>query len=220
MTATAPKPATKPAAPAKGTQVLQIEKPDFRVIELRIEGTAPLVISRFSAKAMEQLRQSQEAGSVAKSKKVREPKNFDKLYEEAKHISTRGWEGFAASSIRNGSISACRACGLVMTRMKLALMVLADGYDVVDGTPLVRIEGEAEKYIAPVRNATGVIDLRVRPMYREWAATLRVRFDGGMLTASDVANLIARVGMQVGIGEGRPDSKDSAGVGFGLFQLS
>jgi len=40
-----------------------------------------------------------------------------------------------------------------------------------------------------------------------------------MLTEEDVVNLIARVGMQVGIGEGRPDSKASAGLGFGLFEI-
>jgi len=31
--------------------------------------------------------------------------------------------------------------------------------------------------------------------------------------------LLARVGMQVGIGEGRPDSKNSAGMGWGLFEV-
>jgi hypothetical protein len=57
-------------------------------------------------------------------------------------------------------------------------------------------------------------------MYRKWAATLRIRYDAGMLTADDVVNLISRVGLQVGIGEGRPDSKDSAGIGFGLFEIA
>jgi hypothetical protein len=56
-------------------------------------------------------------------------------------------------------------------------------------------------------------------LYREWSATLRIRYDAGMLTDSDVVNLLARVGLQVGIGEGRPDSKQSAGLGFGLFEL-
>jgi hypothetical protein len=35
----------------------------------------------------------------------------------------------------------------------------------------------------------------------------------------DVINLISRCGLQVGIGAGRPDSKASAGCGFGLFQV-
>jgi hypothetical protein len=56
-------------------------------------------------------------------------------------------------------------------------------------------------------------------MYREWEAVLRIRYDAGILTADQLVNLISRVGVQVGIGEGRPDSKESAGLGFGLFDI-
>ena len=199
---------------------LAISAPDFRHLKIDIKGTAPLVINRFSAKAMEIMRQTQEAGSTAKSKKTRDPKDFDALYEGAKHISNEGWEGIHAAAFRNAAISSCRACGFKMTHAKLAFMVLSDGFDRVDGAPLVRLtSGEAEPWTAPTRNATGVVDLRCRPLYREWSATLRIRYDAGMLTDSDVVNLLARVGLQVGIGEGRPDSKQSAGLGFGLFEL-
>lgn len=210
----------KKAAPAAAEQIVAIQPPDFRIIELQIEGTAPLVINRFSAKAIEQMRATQEAGSAAKSKRTREPKDFDALFENAKHVSVDGWEGIHAAAFRNGAISACRACNYKMTHAKLAFSVFADGYDRVDGAPLVRLtHGEAEQYIAPTRNATGVVDLRIRPMYREWGALLRIRYDAGMLSAADVTALIQRVGLQVGIGEGRPDSKASAGLGFGLFEI-
>ena len=213
--------ATKPAATERpAVKALNITPPDFRTISFEIEGTAPLVINRFSAKAMEMIRATQEAGSTAKSKKTREAKNFDALFEDAKHVSVDGWEGFAASSIRNAGISACRACSYVMTRAKLAFMVQADGLDRVDFSPLIRLtKGTAVQWVAPTRNATGVVDLRSRPMYPEWGATLRIRYDAGMFTETDVANLIVRIGMQVGIGEGRPDSKNSAGLGYGLFQV-
>lgn len=202
------------------TKAVQISAPDFRSIQLTIRGTAPLVINRFSAKAMQQMQETQEAGSTARSKKIRQPKDFDALFEDAKHVSDEGWEGIHAASFRNAAISACRACGFKMTHAKLAFSVIQDGFDRIDGAPLVKlIEANAEKWIAPTRNATGVIDLRSRPMYRNWKANLRIRFDGGMLTESDVVNLIARVGVQVGIGEGRPDSKNSAGLGFGLFEI-
>jgi hypothetical protein len=36
---------------------------------------------------------------------------------------------------------------------------------------------------------------------------------------TDMFNLISRVGEQVGIGAGRPDSKMSAGQGWGTFRL-
>jgi hypothetical protein len=205
---------------ARKEEVVVIQPPDFRLLELQIRGTAPLVINRFSAKAMAMMRETQEAGSTAKSRKKREPKDFDALYEDAKHRSDEGWEGIHAAAFRNASISACRACGYVMTKAKLAIFVQQDGFDVVDGAPLVRIsEGVAEPWVAPTRNATGVVDLRCRPMYRQWGAILRLRYDAGMLTQGDVVNLVARVGLQVGIGEGRPDSKASPGLGFGLFEI-
>ena len=169
---------------------------------------------------MEEMKATQEAGSTSRSKKIREAKDFDALYEGAKHTAEEGWEGIHAAAFRNAAISACRAVGFKMTHAKLAFMVLADGFDKVDGAPLVKLtEGKAEKWVAPTRNATGVIDLRSRPMYRKWGTTLKIRYDAGMLTETDIVNLIARVGMQVGIGEGRPDSKQSAGLGFGLFEI-
>ena len=202
------------------TTFLQIADPDFQQVTFDIRGTSPLVINRFSQKAMEEMKATQEAGSTSRAKKVREAKDFDSCYRDAKHISREGWEGIHAAAFRNGAISACRAVGFKMTHAKLAFMVMADGLDVVDKAPLVRItHGEPEPYVAAVRNATGVIDLRCRPMYREWGATLRIQYDAGMLTQLDIGNLIKRVGLQVGIGEGRPDSRMSAGLGYGLFKV-
>ena len=204
----------------KTSPVIQITAPDFRTIALDIQGTAPLVINKFSAKAQETMRATQEAGSVAKSKKVREAKDFEALFNGARHVSDEGWDGIHAASFRNAAISACRAAGFVMTKAKLAIFVEADGFDADDKTPLVRLtKGEPEMVISPCRNASGVIDLRPRPAYYPWAATVRIRFDAGMLTEEDVVNLMARVGLQVGIGEGRPDSKQSAGLGNGLFTI-
>lgn len=206
-------------APAASAPVV-ITPPDIRIIELQIEGTAPLVINKFSAKAKEIMMATQMAGSTAKSRKNREAKDFEELYNGARHISSEGWDGIHAASFRNAAISACRAAGFVMTKAKLAIFVEPDGFDADDMTPLVRItKGEPQMVISPCRNATGVIDLRPRPTYFPWAANLRIKYDSGILTDSDVVNLIARVGMQVGIGEGRPDSKQSAGVGNGLFRI-
>jgi len=212
--------ATKAKAAPAAEEAISIKAPDFRRIDINIRGTSPLVVNRFSAKAIEMMRATQEAGSSARGKKVREPKDFNALFENAKHISAEGWEGIHAAAFRNGAISACKTVGVKMTHAKLAFSVFADGFDKVDGAPLVRLtEGEAEQWVAPTRNATGVVDLRCRPMYREWAAVLRMRYDAGMFSSTDLVNLISRVGLQVGIGEGRPDSKASAGLGFGLFEI-
>ena len=106
--ATASKTKTQTQAPE---EAISIKAPDFRFLEINIRGTSPLVVNRFSAKAIEMMRATQEAGSAAKSKKTREPKDFDALFENAKHVSNDGWEGIHAAAFRNGAISACRAVG-------------------------------------------------------------------------------------------------------------
>ena len=202
-------------------KVLTISAPKFEVLVSTIVGTAPLVINAFSRKALDKMKQAQLAGSQAKKGGKREAKDFQAAYEGAKHISEEGWCGIPATSFRAAMISACRLVGFKMTHAKLGIYIQADGYDVIDGTALVRITKGEPRYVEhAVRNATGVADIRARPMWNVgWESVVRIRYDSDMFCGLDVANLLSRVGMQVGIGEGRPDSKDSCGLGWGLFDI-
>lgn len=202
----------------RSIQNLVIKAPNLQIVEFEVRGTAPYVQHRFWKKA--QIMATQQEGSTkqSKSRKARPPRDFDNEYEQAKHVSTEGWYGIPAPAFRNALIDACRVAGFVMTRAKLSVFILPDGFDREDGTPLVKItEGEPRQDIAAVRNADGSVDLRARAMFATWKAVVRVRYDGDQFNAVDVANLMERAGMQVGIGEGRPNSPDSAGVGWGTF---
>lgn len=196
-----------------------ISKPKAATLSLKIKGTAPYVQARFSQKALIQIEEKQKAGTQGNNKKARKPRDFDADYEAAKHIASEGWCGIPAAAFRNAMISACRLVGFKMTIAKMSVFVVADGYDKVDGVPLVKIEGKPQKLMMHARNATGVCDLRARPQWREWSAVVRVRYDEEQFSATDVVNLMARVGMQVGIGEGRPDSRESNGLGWGTFEI-
>lgn len=199
-------------------QEIQIPAPRFETLEFNLVGTSPYMQARFSEKARNMMREKMAAGSVAKKGKKREARDFSDDYEQAIHRSTDGWPGIPASAFRAASVSACRLVGFKMTMAKLSLFIEADGLDALDGTPLVKIIGDPEISEMMVRNATGVADIRVRPLWRQWGCKLRLRYDTDQFTRIDVANLLMRVGMQVGIGEGRPDSKSSNGLGFGLFK--
>lgn len=203
------------------SSVVQIKAPNIKAVTFLIEGTAPFVQAKFSEKAKNAIRDTQEAGSTSRGKKKREPKDFDATCDASVHYSKEGWVGIPAGAFRAGMISACRLVGFKMTLAKLSVFVEADGYDRDDGTPLVRlIAGDYRRVDLHVRNATGVVDLRSRPMWEEWGAKVTVRYDADQFTIQDVSNLMQRVGAQVGIGEGRPDSKSSAGMGWGTFQLA
>ena len=177
-------------------------------------------VCAFSAKALNKIRETQEAGSQAKSKKNREARDFDADFQGAIHRSIDGWIGIPAPSFRAAMIDACRLVGYKMTLAKLAIFVEADGIDSVSGQPLVKLQAkEPVQMISAVRNATGVMDLRARPRWDEWAVDLRLIYDEDVLSTADVTNLLMRAGMQVGIGEGRPNSRMSFGQGWGLFKI-
>lgn len=221
---------TESDTPTTKKEVLQIKPPNFGRAKIRIIGTAPYVQAKFSSKAKTVMREKMIEGSRARKGKARESRDFEADFRGAQHISSEGWHGIPAPAFRQAFISACRLVGFRMTLAKLSLFVEADGFDAEDGTPLVRLHSDpvkidGKKVTLPrpierhVRNATGVVDLRVRPLWDNWWAEPTIKWDADMFNSSDIVNLLARVGAQVGIGEGRPDSKQSTGQGWGTFRV-
>lgn len=205
---------------AQEKQAVVIKAPNFQKAEFALVGDAPLVIHRFSAKTKEQMKQKMEAGKTAGSKKNREAKSTDELYEESRYISEEGWDGFNVASLRAAMISACRLVGFKMTLAKLSLFVVEQGRDAKEPQfGLIKIIGKPIKQEDMARVETGQPYVTVRAAYLKWSANVTIRWDNDQFTLQDVINLLGRVGLQVGIGEGRPDSKNSAGMGWGLFSV-
>lgn len=202
------------------TQTIVIKPPKFGTATFKIRGIVPLVIHRFSAKAKQQFKQKMETGKAASSKKNREAQQTDDLFESSRYRSKQGWDGFHAGAIRNAIISACRLVSFKMTLAKLSIFVEADGVDALEPQiPLIRIYGKPVKQEDIARVETGQPYITVRAAYHDWTANVRIRWDQDQFTLEDVSNLLSRVGLQVGIGEGRPDSKNSCGMGWGMFKL-
>ena len=214
---------TAKAAPkaAKASDVVVIQPANICRTTVRIRGTAPYVQHAFSQKSQAIIEAKHREGGQSKSKKARDARDFEAEAEAAKHYSSEGWVGIPATSFRCAMIDACRTAGMVMTRAKMCIFAVADGIDRVDGSPLVRlIAGDPVCPILPARNDSGVIDLRCRPMWHEWSASVTLEYDADMISADSVVNLLDRAGRQVGIGEGRPFSKNSSGMGWGTFVVA
>lgn len=201
----------------KEKEVLEVKAPKIERVVIRIKGTAPLVQHKFSQKSKQIM--MDEMAKKTTEKKKKSPRDYEQDLNGAQHISTNGWVGIPCSAFRAAMVRACATTGAVMTQAKLALFVMPDGFDADDGMPLVKlIAGDPERSEMYVRNKTGT-DIRVRPMWREWQCDVPIEFDADMMSASTVVNLLARAGRQVGIGEGRPFSKESVGMGWGTFEI-
>lgn len=206
------------------TMAIDIRAPAYKVIEFEIVGTAAFVANRFSQEAREMMRADMAAGSKGKVKKrgaERPPKDFDADYIGSMHVSEDGWHGIPATSFKAALVRAASQVGANMTLLKQCLFVEQDGFDQERVTPLVRItHGQPEKFEAYVRNKSGVADIRARARWAPgWRCMLRVRYDADLLSEQSIANMVLRAGLSVGVGAGRPASKDSVGMGWGTFTI-
>jgi hypothetical protein len=207
------------AANSKRVEV-SIKAPHLETAVFEIVGNAPLVVHRFSAKAKAAMLAKMEAGSTAKKGKAREKFDVQAAFDGARYRAKAGWDGFNASAIRAAMISACRLVNFKMTLAKMSVFVVADGWDATEPQiPLVRIIGKPRVLESVARVETGQCYVTVRPCFDEWSAKVTIRFDADQFTLQDVTNLLSRVGQQVGICEGRPDSKNSPGMGWGTFDV-
>jgi hypothetical protein len=202
------------------TQHFAVAPPNFQTIEVEIRGTAPYVQHAFSEKMRKEMLGRQIEGSTAQTKRKRDARDIDGEFKAAAHVAEEGWYGIPAPAFRAALIDACRMVGYKMTHARMSVFVIADGIDRNDGTPLVRIRAdEPEMAEDSVRLATGVASIAIRARWRQWGAILKLRFDRDQFTPLDVINLLHRAGIQVGIGEGRPYSKKSNGLGWGTFEI-
>ena len=215
-----------------GEQQFTIRPPDFRVLELEIIGTAPLMMNRFSQKMREKMLADHVAGSAQKGKVKGKPaKDVNELFNNARYVSHEGWDGILCASLRNALIRTCSIVGFKMTSGKQSIFILPDGFDAKEGVPLVRIHGDVVQHKATtnptpilddriVRNANGQPDVRIRPRWDAWRLVVRVKYDADVFQAQDVVNLMSRAGVQNGLGEGRPFSKNGNGIDFGTFRIA
>jgi hypothetical protein len=206
----------------KDDGVAIIQAANIVTTTLRIRSRSPFVQNKFGQKGKAQMMAAMSTPKAARpAKSARAPRDFDQDFEQAQHKAVGGWVGIPCSAFRAAMIAACRTVNVVMTKAKMAVFIVADGFDADDGTPLVRLQSAAppERTELPVRNDNGSADIRVRPMWREWWADVTIEFDADMITAESVINLLDRAGRQVGVGEGRPFSKNSVGMGWGTFTV-
>ena len=204
---------------AKRTEVI-ITAPNFKVVEFLISGNSNYVQHRWSKIKRGVLRGKHEQGDVGKKRK-KPPRDFKADYEGVYYGTKEGWYGIPSAAFRKAMVSACRLIGYSMPKAKMAIFILADGFDKDDNTNLTKITKGTPKPCEHItRNANMQPDLRIRAMWAPgWEAKVRVRYDADMFSLEDVTNLMMRAGLQVGIGDGRPDSTKSCGMDWGTFDL-
>lgn len=190
---------------------ITIQKIGRSMAVIEIEGTAPLIVNRFSAKAR-QLMLDKQMGKT----NIREHKDPEACYEGSLYRLPGDRFGFPATAFKGAIVDAARyfkSSKLTMTALKQMIFIRGEGSDMlvpIDGIPKMRED--------PVRNATGVADIRFRGEFWPWRVTLEIVYVRHMMNVESVVALVDAAGMG-GVGEWRPASKESKTGMYGTFQV-
>ena len=191
----------------EGEATISIKRIERPVIALDIKGTAPLIMHRWSEKARKAMLDAMQG-----RKSPKEAKDPEAEFEAAAYRFEDGTYGFPAVAFKSAIVGAGRFFdGVTMTEIRQAVHVLGEGEDQlvrlrIDGPPIMRED--------TVRVNKGGTDLRYRPQFDSWSATLLVQYVPTLINEESVIALTDAAGM-VGVGEWRPEKSGT----FGTFEL-
>jgi hypothetical protein len=224
---------TKTPENTPGSSEFKLQRIGRAMATMTVTGSAPLIVNKFSAKAMQLMLDKQMGKAVARQPKAPEQLFQDALYrmpfdpeldvpgaEDNPDLITR--YGFPAVAFKAAIVDAARyfkGSKITMTGLKQQIFVKGLGSDLL--VPIMDMDGN---YAVPVmrqdtvRNATGVADIRFRPQFMPWQATISVVFVPSQLDLNSVVSLVDASGMG-GIGEWRPASKESKTGQYGTYEV-
>jgi hypothetical protein len=194
---------------ASATPTIDIDRLSAETLRVPIIGTAPLLAHRFSERSKRAMLDAMQGRQVPK-----EPKDPKREFEEAIYRLEDGSDGIPAVAFKKATVSGARFYKKI-SMVELRQFIFFRGEPSPDGRGLVRLEGE---WTAPemredvVRVGKGGSDLRYRPQYRDWGATLTVVYFTSCLTRSSVLSLIDAGGLGSGVGDWRPEKSGDFGT--------
>lgn len=180
-------------------------------MSVEIRGITPLIAHRWSEKARKEMRDRQ--SQKAKPKKA--AKDPDAEFEAARYRLPDGRDGFPAVAFKAAIVGAARLFDdITMVQLKPIIYVAGQGPDL-----LVPITYEALTMREdPVRVGPGTADLRYRPQYEGWGATLEIEFPSSQIRPESVLALVEAAGFG-GVGEWRPSAPKGAAGMHGRFAI-
>lgn len=181
---------------------------NIKSFEVKIKGISPLIVHNFDQKITLEMEAKQQGKAKTEKHKIRVPEDD---FEGAKHKSPIGFEGFPAGGFKKAFIRGAKMTGLVMKDAQMAFFVKAD----CEETQLVKINGDCRMRTDMVRVGMGSADIRYRPEYLNWNATIKVEFNEGLISVEQILQCVKAAGYGCGIGDWRPEK----GGGYGRFEL-
>jgi hypothetical protein len=199
--------------------------PDIRIemAALRITGTSPLIVHKFSEKARKEILDK----CMQKAKSGKEPKNPVMEFMQSLHwltpmpeeyteeafettLSEGAKFGFPATGLKQSAVSAAYRAGLTKDKVSVygAFHIVGGELVEIQGTPRMR-----EDY-AVINN--GAPEIRYRAEFPEWAMDFDIRYNAAVYSLEQIVTFFNFGGFAVGVGDWRIEK---GGV-FGTYRVA
>lgn len=201
------------SVPAPGdAPLIAIQQIAQETIRVPIVGESPLIVHKFSEKAKRAM-----LDAMQSRRSPKEPKDPQAEYEAAAYRLADGSYGFPSDAFKQATKAAARFYGKDVTMTAINQFVFVRGELGEDGRMFVKIESPEEPVMREdvVTVGRGGTDLRYRPQFWPWKATLEVVYFTSVLTRDSVLSLIDAGGLAVGVGEWRPAKNGT----FGTYRI-
>lgn len=207
---------TTSTAPAPSISIDRIAAETWRV---PIEGTSPLIVHNFSEKSKRQMLDAQQGKKKLKTVRNPQAEYEAAFYRIADPITGQTRYGFPVTAFKAATTGAARFYDKSVSMTALRQFMFMRGV-LTDADPqqLVEIMGEPRMREDVVRlgGPSRSADLRYRPEFPQWSATLEVTFVTSSISLGSVLSLIEAGGLGIGVGEWRPEKRGE----FGTYRLS
>lgn len=216
------------------SEIIEVKRVEIRKAMVRIQGTAPLIMHKWSEKAKKLI--------LDKQTKATKTKGHDTKVPVQDFISSAYWitpephgetDEEAEQAFREAVDNGAR-WGFPVTAIKQATIMAASRNDIDIKTTTLRgcffIKGEGPDLLAEVKGCTPSMredmvrvggmsktaDIRHRAQFENWYMDLEISYNvNGPVTLEQIINLINLGGFTCGIGEWRPE-KDGC---YGTYEV-
>jgi hypothetical protein len=173
-----------------------------------IVGDTPLIVNRFTHKAIMQLNLKHQGIETGVTQQVRVPEQEAK---DALYLTPDGKPGVPGGGLKKAIISACTSTNKKMSKtfLRQAFQIVGDIIPLKAPPYTVRMEDIGRVGMGKTPRPI------YRPMFTPWEVTLKIVYNESIISPSQIVNMLNLAGFAVGFCEWRPEKSGT----FGMFHV-
>jgi len=193
------------------TETIVIKKPNYKIINLKVNGLTPLLMNGWTEESMESIR-GYDTGKVktAKQKGIKYTKPEEEIKEKI-HRNDKKEVCMTRDAFYGAILDTAVNEGLNKSDIKRNVSILGE-----DLVPIKYKKQVLNESMGRKSGASRTPTVIFRPEFRDWSCVLSIRFNADKITPEDLVNLFNLAGLSTGIGSWR---KQCSGM-FGQFEVS